>query len=130
MAMKLPSPTRRRRKYKPEERLRMIRTALDMHSRRCPLNDIADAVDVTFGTVTAWIYHPQNERIRAEARALAVQAKEPEGPSPARRLAEALAAYKDGLPFDAAVRLGGITVETMKKALRALPKPATHKVYR
>jgi transposase-like protein len=125
-----PTTQPQRRNYAPEERLRLIGTAMDMHERKCPLNEIATALGVTFGTVAAWIYHPQNQRIRAEALALAVQAKKPQGLSPARRLAKALAAYKHGLPFDDAVRLGGITVETMKKALRALPKPTRHKVYR
>jgi len=96
--------------------LRLVCTALDLHAQKTSLDQIAQQLGVTFGTVAAWIYHPQNQGLRAEALARSAQKKEPRVVS---SLTKALAAYDHGLSFDAAARAGHCEPEALKKALQA-----------
>lgn len=114
----------KRARYTHEERRSLCARAIKLRTARNTIAGCAEKLGVDFELLKQWLYHPQHEKLRAEAKEEMLPPPKP--PS----VEDALKAYDMGHPFDVAARAGRVTPDALIKALKARPRRTPHLVYR
>lgn len=116
MSMTQEGVTPRLVRYTADKRCEIVARALKLRKDGLTINACAKKLKVGFSTLQRWLYHPQHEKLREQARQDKVNRK-PAVKEPS--MDRALRAYDAGQSFAQAAVMGRVAESELKKALQA-----------